>query len=135
MFQIIPASSIDLDNYTARPLGSAGAAFLWLSALVAEGSGSVGYVKRETAVVAALKRAALKLDGITFDVPQYEITRDKQGKVTSRKRTFTPEKSRTMGATFTREHTAGNLSVTIERLDGDESVPAASRELVKVTVN
>ncbi len=131
MASVVPADSIDRDSYLVRPLGSAGEAFLWLSALIAQGSGAVGVVKFETAIVSALKRAALKFDCIPFETPTYSADKDADGKRV--KLTDPPAASR-MGATFKREHDARNLSVYIERLTGDESVPAESRELVSVVV-
>lgn len=142
---IIPAESLDLSLYEASPLTSVGEAYRWLAALIANGSGSFGSVKRETAIIAALKRAALKHDSIPFQVTQYETVRNENGSVKKKKNgngklvpvrviTSKPTKNETLGAVFAREHDAKRLSVFIERLDGTEAVPAASRELVKVTV-
>lgn len=131
MNSVIPAASLNLDSYLRRPLGSAGEAFLWLSALVAQGSGTVGYVRFETATVSALKRAALKLDGISFETPTYSADKDSDGKRV--KLTDPPAASR-MGATFKRHHDSRELSVFIDRLTADESIPAESRELVSVVV-
>ncbi len=130
MASVVPASSIDLDSYIVKPLGSTGEALTWLLTLLASGE-SVGLVRYETATVSALKRAALKQANISFETPTYSAEKDENGK---RVKLTDPPASERMSAVFKREHDARNLAVYIERLSADESVPETSRELVSVTV-
>lgn len=144
---LIPVEAIDLENYTALPLGSAGEAFMWLSSLIDRGTGSVGFVKRDAAIIGALKRALLKYDGVSFEVPEYQThkeTRTVDGKtktVIVREKdsdgrpikTYNPPANRRLGAVFAEHHKNG-ASVHIDRLDGNEAVSADSREVVRVTV-
>jgi hypothetical protein len=144
---LIPVDSIDLENYTALPLGSAGEAFMWLSSLIERGSGSVGFVKRDAAIIGALKRALLKYDGVAFEVAEYEtrkekVTRDGKTKTVTVRvkdadgkpiKTYEPPANRKLGYVFAEHHKNG-ASVHIDRLDGNEAVSADSREVVRVTV-
>ncbi len=132
MQAVIPADSIDLSTYCDDPFGSHGEANLWLAALLAEGSDAVGILRRQTSVVSAIRRAALKSAGITFEVAKYSADKDENGK---RIKLYDPPATNRMGAVFARAENDGTLQVTFVGLKSDDDdVTEDSRRVFTVRV-
>ncbi len=129
----ISLDSIDLSSYRQDPFGTSGEAYLYLLDLTAQGSGTVSdAMRRIPSVVATVRRAMLKVAGISFETARYSADRDADGK---RVKTYDPPANRRMGAVFAQADKDGLLGFTFEGLRTDDSdVSEDSRRVFTVTV-